>query len=325
MVNNTEQLTVCPQCELRDRHTIAQEYYINFINRMDTMFKWKGAAIDVTIPQYVLERYLKINGWCGIGKAPATAKKHSGELVCFFGGLGATPDLYYQPTEIILSNPVLGSKSYVIGEDVVWAKNDSCHKGISHIMSRYAHLLADNDISINIAQITTRIPFVMTAETAAEVESAKEYIKQAEQGKIGIVKSAFMNKGITPQPTISDSSGGYLKALIELHQYLKAQFNNDLGIGSVFNMKRERMTTAEVENNSPYLLPLVDEMLKFREIICDEVNEMFPGQNWSVELDSAWKLEDERQTFEVENIRTESSQLEREGDKDDSDVSESVS
>ena len=308
-----ELLTQCPQCELRDRHTIAQEYFINFLNRMDKMFKYKG--LPDTIPAYILNRYLFVKGWCGIGKAPDTAQKHAGELVCFFGGLGEKPDLYYQPTAIILANPVLGSKTYTIGEDVVWAKNDSCHQGISHILSRYAHLLADNDISINIAQVTTRVPFVMTAETEAEKQSAEEYIRKAEKGQIGIVKSSFLNKGITPQPTITDSSGGYIKALIELHQYLKAQCNNDLGIGSNFNMKRERMSTAEVENNSPYLLPLVDEMLHFREVMCDEVNAMF-GTNWSVTLDSAWELEDMQQTLEVENLDP-SSQLDTNEEVDD--------
>ena len=315
---NDELLTKCPQCNLRDKHIIAQEYFINFLNRMDKMFKYNG--LPETIPDYILNRYLFVNGWCGIGRAPETAQKHAGELVCFFGGLGEKPDLYYQPTAIILANPVLGSKTYEIGKDVVWAKNDSCHQGIAHILSRYAHLLAENDISINIAQVTTRVPFVMTAETESEKVSAEEYIRKAENGQIGIVKSSFLNKGVTPQPTISDSSGGYIKALIELHQYLKAQCNNDLGIGSNFNMKRERMSTAEVENNSPYLLPLVDEMLHFRQLMCDEVNAMF-GTNWSVELDSAWELEDKQQTLEVENL-DQSSQLddEKEGE-DNADIS----
>ena len=312
-----ELLTICPECNLRDKHAIAQEYFTNFLNRMDSMFKWNG--LPPSIPEYILERYLKVNGWCGIGMAPDTAEQHAGDLVCFFGGLGQQPDLYYQPTAIILANPVLGTKTYEIGKDVVWAKNDSCNKGIAHILSRYAHLLADNDISINIAQVTTRMPFVFTAETQNEIDSAKEYIKQAEDGRIGIIKSSFLNKGLTPQPTNENGSGNHIKALIELHQYLKAQCNMDLGIGSNFNMKRERMTTAETEFNSPYLLPLVDEMLKFRKIICDEVNAMF-GTNWSVELDSAWKLEDEQQKLEVENMKSSQLDSQEEEGNDEPDV-----
>ena len=302
----------CPHCELRDKHTIAQEYYTNFINRLDSMFKYDG--LPDTIPAYILERYLKINGWAGIAKAPDTSK-YKGQLVCFFGGIGAAPDLYYQPTQIILANPVLGSKTYNIGVDVVWAKNDSLAKGVSHILSRYAHLIADNDISINIAQITTRAPFVFTAESENEVESAKAFLKDLENGKVGVAKSTGFNKGLTPMPLMSDSSGGYIKSLIELHQYLKAQWANDMGIGSNFNMKRERLNSAEVESNSPYLLPLVDEMLKFRQIMCDEVNAMF-GTNWSVSLDSAWELEDVQQTLEAHELEGDESEESFAGETD---------
>lgn len=300
----------CISCDLRDRHSIAQEYYANYIIRLDSMFEWKG--LPDTIPEFILERYLKLNGWCGIGYAPEGSQKQG--LFCFFGGLGATPDEYYQPTEIILANPVLGSKSYTIGKDVVWAKNDSLAYGVSRLLSRYSHLLAANDISINIAQVTSRIPFVITAEDGAGIESANQFIKDAEDGRIGHIvdDSWFKEHGVNVLPTSNSNSGNYLKALIELHQYLKAQCSNDLGIGSNYNMKRERLTQVEAENSTPYLLPLVDEMLKFRKKICEEVNAMF-DQNWSVELSGAWKLEQESQKQAVDETPVE---LE-EGEEDD--------
>lgn len=303
----------CPECNLRDRHDIAQDYYIQFVNRLDSMFKWTG--LPDTIPERILERYLKLNGWCGIAKVQSTGKDTP---YCFFGGLGSVPDEYYQPTEIILANPVLGSHNYKIGVDCVWAKNDSLAAGVSKIIARYAHLLAANDISINVAQVTTRMPFVLVAETQSEIESAQAFIKKAEDGEIGITKSISFNKGLEPKPTMQGDPGGYLKALIELHQYLKAQWSIDLGIDSNFNMKRERLNTAEVDSNSPYLLPLVDEMLKFRQIICDEVHEMFPDQNWSVELNSAWKLEDDKQELENELVEAQIEQLENEPEDDSS-------
>lgn len=300
----------CISCDLRDRHSIAQEYYANYIIRLDSMFEWKG--LPDTIPEFILERYLKLNGWCGIGYAPEGSQKQG--LFCFFGGLGATPDEYYQPTEIILANPVLGSKSYTIGKDVVWAKNDSLAYGVSRLLSRYSHLLAANDISINIAQVTSRIPFVITAEDGAGIESANQFIKDAEDGRIGHIvdDSWFKEHGVNVLPTSNSNSGNYLKALIELHQYLKAQCSNDIGIGSNYNMKRERLTQVEAENSTPYLFPLVDEMLKFRKKICEDVNAMF-DQNWSVELSGAWKLEQESQKQAVEETPVE---LE-EGEEDD--------
>lgn len=296
-MNLNDKFKTCPDCDLRNRHEIAQDYYANYIIRLDSMFEWKG--LPDTIPDYILERYLKINGWCGIGYAPENSPKQG--LFCFFGGLGATPDEYYQPTQIILANPVLGSKAYEIGKDVVWARNDSLGYGVSRLLSRYSHLLAANDISINIAQVTSRIPFIITANDGVGIESAKDFIKDAEAGKIGhIVDESFTKEnGVNVMPASSANSSNYLKSLIELHQYLKAQCSNDLGIGSNYNMKRERLTQVEAENSTPYLLPLVDEMLKFRQKICNDVNAMF-GENWSVELSGAWKLEQESQKQAVE-------------------------
>lgn len=306
-----DELFTCKKCNLRDRHEIAGEYYLQFMRDLDSMFKWGG--LPETIPSYILERYLLNIGWCGIGEAYKAGKKG---LYCFFGGLGLTPDEYYQPTAIILANPVLGSKTYTIGKDVVWARNDSYHLGLRDIVSRYSHLLAANDISINIAQVTSRIPFVMNADTDNEVESAKAFIDDAENGKIGIVKSSAFNKGITPYPTESASAGNYLKALIELHQYLKAQRNIAVGISSAFNMKRERQNTAEVKSNEPELLPIADEMLKFRKQICEDVKEMF-GLEWTVEFNSAWLLEHKQQEMEVKLMEEDSNQLESDDNPDD--------
>lgn len=292
---------ICPDCDLRDLHYLAQDHYSMMVNRLDSMFKWNLGEDAKTIPVHILERYLKLNGWAGIGHAPETYRDESRDkdaLYCFFGGLGLQPDEYYQPTAIVMANPVLGSKTYSIGKDVVWAKNDSLYRGLSQHLSRYAHLLAANDISVNVAQVATRMPFVITAETEAQVASAEKYVSDAEKGKLAIIKSSAFNNGVEVKPTFTSGADNYLKALIELNQYLKAQWSMDIGISSNFNMKRERQNVAEVESNAPYLLPLVDEMLKFRKIACEEVNRMF-GRNWSVELDSAWKLESETQKLDV--------------------------
>lgn len=305
----------CPECNLRDKHSIAKDYYHQMVNRLDSMFRWTG--LPDTIPERFLERYLKLNGWCGIGRAPDNAcPEYRGQLFCFYGGLGIELDPYYQPTAIILANPVLGSKTYTIGKDVVWAKNDSGAIGLSQHLARYSHLLAANDLSINVAQVTTRTPYLITAETDAEAASAKEFIKQAEEGRLGIIKSSAFNNGVKPYGLSSQGAGDYIKALIELHQYLKAQWSIDIGVSMGFNMKRERQNTAEIEMNSPYLLPLVDDMLKYRRQICDEVHAMFPEQKWSVELNSAWELELKTQELKVESMR-----LDNEGGGEENDTS----
>lgn len=74
---------------------------------------------------------------------------------------------------------------------------------------------------------------------------------------------------------------------IELQQYLKGSLYNELGINANFNMKREALSGEEVALNDDALMPLIDDMLKQRRTMCDELNKMF-GLNVSVDYGSAW-------------------------------------
>ena len=74
---------------------------------------------------------------------------------------------------------------------------------------------------------------------------------------------------------------------IELQQYLKGSMYNELGINANFNMKREALSGQEVALNDDALMPLIDDMLKQRRAMCDELNQMF-GLNVSVDYGSTW-------------------------------------
>lgn len=83
------------------------------------------------------------------------------------------------------------------------------------------------------------------------------------------------------------SAGTDLTDLIELEQYLKASMYNEIGLNSNFNMKRERLTTAEVSMNTDNLYPLVDDMLALRREMVDNMNKMY-GLSVEVEFNSSW-------------------------------------
>ena len=63
-------------------------------------------------------------------------------------------------------------------------------------------------------------------------------------------------------------------------------------------MKRESLNSSESQLNNDALLPLVDDMLKCREIGAAKVNEMF-GTDIRVSLASSW--EDNEQEIEIEH------------------------
>lgn len=81
--------------------------------------------------------------------------------------------------------------------------------------------------------------------------------------------------------------------LIEAHQYILAQFFNEIGVGGNWNMKRERINTAETELMTDSLDINIQSMLKCREEAADKINELY-GLNVSVKLNEAiYKEEDE--------------------------------
>ena len=85
--------------------------------------------------------------------------------------------------------------------------------------------------------------------------------------------------------------------MIELNQYQKASFWNDIGLNANYNMKRESINSGESQLNDDALLPLIDNLLRERSEGCDRVNAMY-GTSISVSLASAW--EDNEQEIKAE-------------------------
>ena len=74
-------------------------------------------------------------------------------------------------------------------------------------------------------------------------------------------------------------------------------------------MKREALNSAESTINNDILFPLVDEMLKQRQLACEQINALF-GTDISVELDSSWEDNKKEEQAEIKDDL-------KEGDADD--------
>lgn len=264
----------------RAKDQVQQSHIMYMLARSQQMFRYTG--LPETIPARILELYLQANGHLCFAE-------HSGELYIYTGGLGGEPDVYYQPTLYTVSNPAQGfSKNFVINKDCVVMKNDSMYMGLIPLYSRYAYHLAENELSLLVADINSRIVGLISAGDDRTLASAKKYLSDIESGKLGIIgENAFLD-GIKTQPFSAQGARGLLQELIEYEQYLKASWYNDIGLDANFNMKRERLTENEVELNGDSLLPLVDDMLSCRQEALEKVNEMF-GTNITVDYASAWE------------------------------------
>ena len=225
--------------------------------------------------------YLQCNGNCIITKV-------NDNLYAFTGGLSGIPNEYYFPTQYTVANPALNlSKVYTINKDCVLIPNDSLYIGLLPLIVKYSNQLAENDITLTIADINARITSLISASDDKTYKSALEYINQIQNGKLGIIAENALLDGIKAQP-YSASASNQITNLIEYHQYLKASLFNDLGLNANYNMKRESINSGESQLNNDALYPLIDDMLNSRKQAIDKVNKMF-NTNISVELSSSWK------------------------------------
>lgn len=281
--------------DFTDKQSCVDNYITYMLARTQSMFKYNN--LPDTIPQRNLELFLQTHGSCGIAK-------HQDKLYAFIGGFGGEPNVYYMPTIYTVSNPALKlSKNYTIDEDIVVIPNDSMYFGLLPMFKKYAIQLVENDISMNIADINSRIISLISASDDRTKASAEQYIKDITDGKLGVIadNSLINDDSIKAQVFGTGSASQTITNLIEYHQYIKASWFNDLGLNANYNMKRESLNSNESQLNDDMLLPLIDDMLNQRKIALDKVNKMF-GTNITVELSSSWEDNQIELELEQENI-----------------------
>lgn len=261
-----------------DKDKVFENYCRYTFTRTQSMFTYEG--LPDTIPVQWLESYLQRNGSCCIAE-------HEGKLYALLGNAGGEPDEYYQPTIYTVANPALNlSKNYEIGVDCVYCKNDYDALGLVPLVSRYCGLMTENLLTVRLSDVNMRMMNLLSAPDDNTLQSTKQYLKDLEEGKLGVVGETPFFEGLKLQSK-GVGNGDYMIQFIELQQYLKGSMYNELGINANFNMKREALSGQEVALNDDALMPLIDDMLKQRRAMCDELNEMF-GLSVSVDYGSTW-------------------------------------
>ena len=277
----------------------------NFIDDMlikvNQMFHYKN--LPDSVPKHVLEKMLCENGYC-------IFTKHNDRFVIFDGGLGGELNEYYEYTQCIVANPYLKlNKTYTIDKDCVLIRNDSRCKGLLPILSKYAVLCGDSEISINMLTNVLRTQFIISAGDNKTKENADLFIKKMIDGDFTCIGENTFLDGVKVHNV--QGTANYIQQFIELNQYLKASAYNEIGLDANFNMKRERLTVNEVELNTSILIPLADDMLEQRKIAIDKINEKY-GLNISVDLSSVWKMQKESVDNATATQETETTQEQEE-------------
>lgn len=264
--------------DFKNKEKNLNDYITYMLNRSVTMFKYHN--LPDTMPQREIELLLQCNGWGCVCEI-------DGNLYCLNGGLGGVPNAYNMPTEIIINNPYLNyNKTLTIDTDCVIMPNDSMYIGLLPMYNRYCTMLVENDITMILATVNKRVQNLLSANDDNTVESAKNFLKKVFDGELGVIAESKLFDSLKVNASSVNSTVS-MTELFEFEQYVKASLYNEIGLSANYNMKRERLTSAEVETNTDNLYPLVDDMINQRRKAVEKINEMF-GTNIEIEFNSSW-------------------------------------
>lgn len=259
-------------------------YFKLLTNKALNLFKWEN--LPSTINERFLMTQLVLTGnvcWTSI----------NGNIYALNGNIGGEPNVYYEPTQFIIANPVVGSKTVRVRnrdgsdsvdqlEGILMGLTDMdlvnpipMRGGLYRLIYQTAGLLADNISSLNISQINGRVSQVWTADNDAMARTVEEIMRDIYEGHpYRVVSQDILNK-VNSIPSAQTGQSNTLLNLIEAHQYILAQFYNELGLPSNWNMKRERINTAETELMTGSLDVSVYNMEKNLQAAVEKINELF--------------------------------------------------
>lgn len=165
-------------------------------------------------------------------------------------------DFYYQPTNILVTNPALDeSLDLELGKDAELIKLTPDYRGIWDIISYYAEKLAVLDNAINISLINNKFAYILTAKNKASAEALKKMLDKINKGEPAVIADIkltndrqdkdmpfqFLERG-----NLKDS---YLTPLqLQDMQTLINSFDSEIGIPTIPYQKKERMVQSEAES-----------------------------------------------------------------------------
>ncbi len=303
---------------LEDKETLIDYYIQTALIKTLKMFEYEG--LPDTIPFRELEKILQL---CAF----AYWLKKDDKLYVFYGGLGGRPDEYYRPTMFIVANPYLKFfKSVEVNEEGVLMWNDYAHMGLYPIIRRYAEFMAECDITLRFGLINHRLVSILEAIDDKQKKEAELFLEDIVKGKkIGVItgKGFEADDGSLKVNEYRRATGQDIKDIIELQQYIKASFYNEIGLQANFNMKREAINGEEAGMNEEALKPLCDDLLQSRRDALELINKQF-GTNITVKFSSSWEarkvldsevIEKDKEVTESDNEKVIESN--KEGDKEE--------
>lgn len=204
---------------------------------------------------------------------------------CTLGGW----NVQYMPSFAVISNPLFrDTYELTIGEGCSIIRLQPDFGGISDIVAYYANMLALAAESVHINFFNSHLAYVFAAQDKAVAQSYRAMYDSIGQGKPYVIidKNLFDDDGNpTWQKFDNDIKSTYIATdLLQDMRTIITMFDEELGIPSNNNPKKERMIVDEVNSNNVATYTRMDMCLDQLKKSCKEAQRLF-----GIELDFNWR------------------------------------
>ena len=242
--------------------TIELDYSFLYTHFFDTLLRTSLHIFEVeNVPDSVNYEFMKM---CIIvlGRT-CFFDKFEGKLIAMNCAPAGKPDLYYVPENLLITNPrfnrsynlKIGSECEIVYcttmDPYYWGRGSG---GLYSLISSTASLLADNYLSLNIAQKNTRLTNAFAADDENTVQSLNACMEEAYEGRPFLVVQKSLIDKLETLPMTNTTDSATLIQMLDIHKYILSEFYAAIGLQEAQQMKRERLITAEVEDGAE--LPL---------------------------------------------------------------------
>lgn len=282
-----------------DKNILYQHFFRTLYNNASKVILLKGLPDDAD-KEFIMSQLLLVGR--------IAVFKTKGKTYFLNGHIGGIPDEYYYPTKVLIANPVLGSFDLERDKEAVMVYltptdrildvpkplTPIIYGGLFSLISMVANILAECMTTVNTTLMNIRVHAIFTADTESAAKSAEIVLKSIYMGKPYSVVTSELLERLNVNPLSEHGLSTCLIETLEVCQYVLSLFWNGIGIDANYNMKRERLITAEVDKNIQSLIVPIQTILESLNDGFKKANDLF-GINVEAIKNPVFALEQEKE------------------------------
>lgn len=282
-----------------EKNILYQHFFRTLYNNASKVILLKGLPDDAD-KEFIMSQLLLVGR--------IAVFKTKGKTYFLNGHIGGIQDEYYYPTKVLIANPVLGSFDLERDKEAVMVyltptdrildvpKSPTIiYGGLFSLISMVANILAECMTTVNTTLMNTRVHAIYTADTESAAKSAEPILKSIYMGKPYSVVTSELLERLNVNPLSEHGLSNCLIETLEVCQYVLSLFWNGIGIDANYNMKRERLITAEVDKNIQSLIVPIQTILETLNDGFKKANDLF-GINVEAIKNPDFALEQEKES-----------------------------